>query len=79
MLEFFKKAHITIAGLRLNAGKAFDCEALRQVCYQHDIELNSPHNRRRALDLENDLPYFDELMYEERYSIERTNAWMDNY
>lgn len=79
MLGTFKKTHIPIEGLWLNADKAFECEALRQVCCQHDIELNAPHNRRRALGLEDDLPYFDELMYEERYTIERTNAWMDNY
>lgn len=79
MLGLFKKAHIAIEGLWLNADKAFDCEALRQVCLQFDIELNTPHNRRRALGLEDDLPYFDELMYEERYTIERTNAWMDNH
>ncbi len=23
--------------------------------------------------------YFDELMYKERYTVERTNAWMDAY
>ena len=76
MLEVFKKAHIPIEGLWLNADKAFECEALRQVCYRHHIELNAPHNRRRALGLEDDLPYFDELMYKQRYIIERTNAWM---
>jgi transposase len=78
MLNFFHNAQIELKGLWLNADKAFECEALRQVCNQFEIELNAPHNRRRAKDLEDDLPYFDELMFEERYKIERTNAWMDN-
>ena len=77
MLQVLKKTQIQIAGLWLNADKAFECEALRKVCNKYQIWLNAPHNRRRALGLEDDLPYFDELMYEERFKIERTNAWMD--
>ena len=79
LLDMFYRVHIAVEGLWLNADKAFECEALRRVCVQHEIELNAPHNRRRALGVEDELPYFDELMYDERFTIERTNAWMDNY
>jgi transposase len=79
MLNSLKKVQIATEGLWLNADSAFECLAMRQICNEHQIELNAPHNRRRAKGLEDDLPYFDELMYEERYKIERTNAWMDNY
>ena len=78
MLNILQKAKIALAGLWLNADKAFECAALRGVCDQYEIKLNAPHNRRRALGIEDDLPYFDELMYDERYKIERTNAWMDS-
>lgn len=79
MLHVLQRVQIAIAGLWLNADAAFECKALRQLCDQYEVELNAPHNRRRAKGLEDDLPYFDELMYEERYKIERTNAWMDNH
>jgi len=79
LLNFLTRAQIPLRGIWLNADKGFDCDALRHVCNKNEIELNAPHNRRRALGVEDDLPYFDELMYEERYKIERSNAWMDNY
>ena len=34
-------------------------------------------NKRRGKQRDNEL--LDELLYKERYSIERTNAWMDSY
>lgn len=79
LIQWLHKTKISVDGLWLNADKAFECQAMRRICFQHDIELNAPHNRRRAKGIEDDLPYFDELMYQERFKIERTNAWMDNY
>ena len=34
-------------------------------------------NKRSGTQRDNEL--LDELLYKERYSIERTNAWMDSY
>lgn len=79
LLCSLQKAQIAVAGLWLNVDAAFECKALRQLCNQYEVELNAPHNRRSAKGVEDDLPYFDELMYEERYKIERTNSWMDNH
>jgi transposase len=78
IIEWFVLVGISLDGLWLNADAAFECKAMREICFIHDIELNTPHNRRRAKGIEDEVPYFDELMYEERYKIERTNAWMDN-
>ena len=41
-------ATIPVAGLFLNADKAFDTKDFRQECFRRDIEANIPRNRRPA-------------------------------
>lgn len=69
---------IRVDGLFINADAGFDSEAFRQVCSQLGIELNVPRNYQIANQLDDDT-FFDELMYEQRYAIEQTNAWQDSY
>lgn len=57
LLDSFYQAQIAVKGLWLNVDKGFECEALRRVCIQNHIELNAPHNRRKALGIEDELPY----------------------
>ena len=42
-----------------------------------EINANISHNKRNGKG-DND-EYFDQKLYDERYSIERTNAWMDSF
>ena len=79
VVQQLKQSHISVEGWFLNADAGFDSITFRNTCLKHGIWLNCPHNRRRAKQLENHLPLFDELMYQQRFVIERTNAWMDNY
>ena len=74
-----KKSHISVEGWFLNADAGFDSKEFRSACEKQGITLNCPRNRRRTKQLEDEVPLFDELMYDQRYVIERTNAWMDNY
>lgn len=69
---------IRVDGLFVNADAGFDSDAFRQVCERLGIELNAPRNYRGAKQIDDDT-YFDELMYEQRYAVERTNAWQDSY
>ena len=69
---------IRVDGLFINADAGFDSEAFRQVCSRLGIELNVPRNYRGANQIDDDT-FFDELMYEQRYAVERTNAWQDSY
>jgi len=46
------------------------------VCEREDIVANIPANKRNGTV---DGNYFDEELYKNRYSIERTNAWMDSF
>ena len=76
LVEQLKQSNIEVDGLFVNADAGFDTDAFRKACERLG---NAPRNRRRNKDLSDDDTYFDELMYEERYVVERTNAWMDSY
>lgn len=80
MAEIFNTmtdAKIRLDGLFLNADAGFDCKPFRLACEKHGIIANVAFNPRNG---SSDDDYFlDDKLYEERYSIERTNAWMDSY
>ncbi|WP_345008190.1 transposase, partial [Snuella lapsa] len=70
-------AEISIDGLFINADAGFDSQKLRDKCEAKGIIANICPNKRNG---NNDVDYyFDEKLYEERYAIERTNAWMDSF
>ena len=77
MMEDMAKANIRTDGLFLNADAGFDCAALRSVLKSYGIVSNICINKRNGTT--NDSIVLDELLYRERYSIERTNAWMDSF
>lgn len=71
------QANISVAGLFINADAGFDGDKLFKVFDRYEIFPNIPENKRnsgksieRLLDCE---------LYEERYAIERTNAWIDAF
>ena len=68
-----KDSGLSVSGLFLNADAGFDSALFRRGCHQQEVFPNVAFNKRRDDEL------FDELLYKERYSIERTNAWMDSY
>jgi transposase len=78
MLSQLKEAGITTDGLFLNADTGFDCEKLVQLLEKEGIKLNAPKNKRRG---KSNVPdrIFDEEMYEERFVVERNNAWFDSF
>ena len=68
-------AGIATDGLFVNADGGFDSENFRSACAKRGVMPNVPHNDR-GKDIDRDEP-FDEKLYGERYSVERTFAWMD--
>lgn len=78
MLAQLKAASISTEGLFLNADAGFDAENFRQLIEKEGIKLNVARNKRNGSTLDSDV-FFDEEMYEERFVIERTNAWMDSF
>lgn len=77
MIDDLKKANIRVDGLFLNADAGFDCAALRSVLENNGIVANICINKRNGI--VSDDVIVDELLYRERFSIERTNAWLDSY
>lgn len=78
MLSDLEQMNINVDGLFMNADTGFDSESFRQVCEKNRIIANIDFNRRnsKTYDYEHLL---DELLYKERFSVERTNAWIDAF
>ncbi|MEC3964905.1 IS5 family transposase [Flagellimonas halotolerans] len=72
-----ENAKINVEGLFLNADAGFDSKDFRSACAAKEINANVCFNKRNG-DVERD-EYFDQELYDERYVIERTNAWMDSF
>ena len=69
-LDFAAFAHV-------NADAGFDSKEFRLCCEKKEINANVCFNKRNG-NTDRD-EYFDQLLYNERYKIERTNAWMDSF
>ncbi|NVO30274.1 IS5 family transposase [Hymenobacter lapidiphilus] len=79
LCELLKQAQLRLAGLFLNADKAFDVKSLRQQCAERAIEVNIPRNRRATdWQTDDDTPLDPEL-YRRRLVIEQMNAWLDGF
>jgi transposase len=77
VIHTLEQAEINVDGLFINADAGFDSQKLRDKCKAKGIIANIGHNKRNGnKDSEH---YFDEKLYKERYSVERTNAWMDSF
>lgn len=73
-----KNADIQTDGLFANLDAGFDGENLRVTLDSHGIVSNVCPNRRNGAD-SSEKYLFDEEMYQERWVVERTNAWMDGF
>ena len=72
-----EEANISIDVLFINADAGFDPQRLRDKCEAKGIIANiCPNKRNGNGDTDHN---FDEKLYEERYAVERTNAWMDSF
>jgi len=70
-------ADIGVNGLFMNADSGFDSKDFRKSCNKKHINANICHNKRNG-DTDSD-DYFDQKLYDLRFAIDGTNAWMDSY
>ena len=78
ILARIQAAGIDTVDLFMNADAGFDSAPFRQLCFRHGIRANIDLNKRNGRSP--DLPYTkDELLYQDRSSVERTNAWIDAF
>lgn len=77
LFEVLEEANIATEGLFINADAGFDAQNFRQACQQKGVITNVALNKRTGSQIRGHI--LDEELYQERYSIERTNAWMDSF
>lgn len=77
LFQTLEKADIATNGLFVNADAGFDSKDFRNKCYEYGIIPNIAINHRNGNN--DEIIVFDQMLYEQRYTIERTNAWMDSY
>ena len=71
------EAKISTDGLFINADSGFDSKDFRSICEKWGVIPNVAFNYRNG---ENKDEYLlDDLLYKQRYVIERTNAWLDSF
>ena len=73
-----EEADIPVEGLFLNADAGFDSKNFRDSCAEKEINANVCFNKRNGKTQDRE-EYFDQDLYNERYAVERTNAWMDSF
>lgn len=78
ILQDLKDAAINSNGLFMNADAGFDSIAFREICRGADIIANIDFNKRNSKNTDNQA-LLDDLLYKERFSVERTNAWIDAF
>ena len=78
MLADLEQSQLEINGLFLNADAGFDSLGFRNICFQKGINANIDFNKRNSKNTDNQ-PLLDDQLYKERFSVERTNAWIDAF
>ena len=78
ILDDLKKADISTKWIFMNADAGFDSAKFRTICFINDIIPNVAINKRNSKNTDNQ-PFVDTLLYTERFSVERTNAWLDAF
>lgn len=79
LCQMLQTAGLRVDGLFLNADAGFDSTALRAACAQQQIQANIRFNPRRGPSGGATYVYFDEVLYQRRVVIERSNAWLDGF
>jgi len=77
--DTLKHSEINIEGLFMNADAGFDSKELRDICDKHGIIANFDANQRNSKHLNEECYRFDNILYKERFAVERTNAWIDGF
>lgn len=79
LFETLFKARISLDGLFVNADSGFDCKVFREICQREGIFPNVAFNYRNGDNSNDEYYLLDEILYKERFTIERTNAWLDSF
>jgi hypothetical protein len=75
-----KKLGLSIEGAYFNADSSFDTKEGRKTCFNYGVIPNIPENRRNRKRAKlGRKPLFNEEVYHQRFTEERTFAWVDKF
>ena len=75
-----KRLGLTITGAFFNADSAFDTRAARRVCFNHKVIPNIAVNSRNQHRVKRGRKrLFNPVVYRQRFTSERTFAWIDKF
>ena len=75
-----KALGLSIAGAFFNADSAFDTLDARKVCFNHHLIPNMAENKRNRKTVKRGRKrLFNPTVYQERFSSERSFAWIDKF
>jgi transposase len=75
-----KRLGLTIAGALFNADSAFDTRDGRKVCFNHGVIPNIAENKRnRKAPKRGRKRLFNAELYKQRFTSERSFAWIDKF
>lgn len=75
-----KRLGIPITGSYFNADSAFDTREARKVCFNYGVIPNMDENKRNQKCVKRGRKrLFNKLVYKQRFSSERTFAWIDKF
>lgn len=77
LFQTLEKANISTNGLFVNADAGFDSKEFSSKCFEYGTIPNTAINPRKGNS--DEMIICDEMLYEQRYTIERANARLDSY
>ena len=78
--RMMKRLGLTIAGAYFNADSAFDTLEARKVCFNHHVIPNICENKRNRKSVKRGRKrLFNAAIYKQRFTSERSFAWIDKF
>jgi transposase len=75
-----KRLGLTIDGAYFNADSAFDTLEARKACFNHQVIPNICENQRNRKSVKRGRKrFFDATVYKQRFTSERSFAWIDKF
>jgi transposase len=75
-----KRLGLSLAGAYFNADSAFDTRDARKVCFNHQVIPNICENKRNRKAVKRGRRrLFDAAIYKQRFTSERSFAWVDKF
>ena len=78
--KFIKRLGLDIRGAFFNADKAFDTKDARKTCFNHAVIPNIDENKRNRKTIKRGRKrFFNKDIYKNRFTSERSFAWIDKF